>query len=529
MSEIKLNLLDSHTLLTATVHGSVGDALVAALSAEPETIDELETALKRFQKCDSIPASSLRRQPRGPIDDRPWDAGIMVIDLAARIVANESAYSAPSHSGRVDYHNGKHSTGFPLSYVLSDDWVFARSIENYQVRCDHRIKQRATIPSLDSRSILYGKALLEFIVENVQLLDTTTKRRRKQHREAVIDIHRRWLMTLRDDLNGQSVREILFAKRELIDFDLESRMLQWSFFLEEPLSLSRESHGFRFAGYGTHEWVMYYKLVRFLIWEAVELRLELAKHGRHLLSESCCRPSSVIGPLNQCPTNFSLSSLPEGDSSQYVDTERGATSSKVDSTPDPNHSQVEDTALSDRTRPRVPTDPEVEPYNQNSVEVEDAKDWLRPQDPCRIIRDKAILAFKNKSEPTHAELIAYLAEQRSHWLSTPNRDLDDYIPAEVIDNERRRRPEAMTGRSMVVDEDCYCCKMMGDESEAGLGIYFCHFDGCNMEDEFAFSACATLEEWKAEQQRYEEWSRKSDRERKEAGTFMDLDDCEIPF
>lgn len=83
MSEIKLNLLDSHTLLTATVHGSVGDALVAALSAEPETIDELETALKRFQKCDSIPASSLRRQPRGPIDDRPWDAGIMVIDLAA--------------------------------------------------------------------------------------------------------------------------------------------------------------------------------------------------------------------------------------------------------------------------------------------------------------------------------------------------------------------------------------------------------------------------------------------------------------
>ena len=222
MSEIKLNLLDSHTLLTATVHGSVGDALVAALSAEPETIDELETALKRFQKCDSIPASSLRRQPRGPIDDRPWDAGIMVIDLAARIVANESAYSAPSHSGRVDYHNGKHSTGFPLSYVLSDDWVFARSIENYQVRCDHRIKQRATIPSLDSRSILYGKALLEFIVENVQLLDTTTKRRRKQHREAVIDIHRRWLMTLRDDLNGQSVREILFAKRELIDFDLES-------------------------------------------------------------------------------------------------------------------------------------------------------------------------------------------------------------------------------------------------------------------------------------------------------------------
>lgn len=40
-----------------------------------------------------------------------------------------------------------------------------------------------------------------------------------------------------------------------------------------------------------------------------------------------------------------------------------------------------------------------------------------------------------------------------------------------------------------------CCKMMGDESEAGLGIYFCHFDGSHMENEFAFSNCVTVEEW----------------------------------
>jgi hypothetical protein len=46
MSEIKLNLLDSHTSIRATVHGSVGDALVAALSAEPKTVDELEVALR---------------------------------------------------------------------------------------------------------------------------------------------------------------------------------------------------------------------------------------------------------------------------------------------------------------------------------------------------------------------------------------------------------------------------------------------------------------------------------------------------
>ena len=469
MSEIKLNLLDSHILLTATVHGSVGDALVAALSAEPETIDELETALKRFEKCESIPASSLRRRARGPIDEQPWDAGILVIDLPARIVACESTYSLPTRKGKVDYHNGTQSTGFPLGYLLADDWLFSRSIENYQARCDQRIKEREACAPLDTRSILYGEPLHKFIVENVQLLDAIAKRKRKRHREGVVDIHRRWLMTPCDDLNGRSVREILFSKQELIDFDLESRMLQWSFFLEEPPSLSNESHAYRFAGYGTHEWVMYYYLVRFLLWEAVDLKIDLARHANHVRSSHCCRASAVISPLDRLSPS---------------DTFAVAASSIEKLSP-----------------------PETDSLNPESTS-----------------------SFRN-AKPTNVQLIAYLAEQQAQWLSRPNQELDCYIPAEVIDNERRRRPEAMSGRSMVVDEDCYCCKMMGDESEAGLGIYFCHFDGCNMEDEFAFSSCATMEEWEAEQRKFEQWTLKSERERKERSTsFMeDFDDCEVPF
>ena len=469
MSEIKLNLLDSHILLTATVHGSVGDALVAALSAEPETIDELETALKRFEKCESIPASSLRRRARGPIDEQPWDAGILVIDLPARIVACESTYSLPTRKGKVDYHNGTQSTGFPLGYLLADDWLFSRSIENYQARCDQRIKEREACAPLDTRSILYGEPLHKFIVENVQLLDAIAKRKRKRHREGVVDIHRRWLMTPCDDLNGRSVREILFSKQELIDFDLESRMLQWSFFLEEPPSLSNESHAYRFAGYGTHEWVMYYYLVRFLLWEAVDLKIDLARHANHVRSSHCCRASAVISPLDRLSPS---------------DTFAAAASSIEKLSP-----------------------PETDSLNPESTS-----------------------SFRN-AKATNVQLIAYLAEQQAQWLSRPNQELDGYIPAEVIDNERRRRPEAMSGRSMVVDEDCYCCKMMGDESEAGLGIYFCHFDGCNMEDEFAFSSCATMEEWEAEQRKFEQWTLKSERERKERSTSFveDFDDCEVPF
>src|SRR6185436_1094724 len=102
----KLNLVDSERILHGMVHGSVADACVAALSAAPETIAELEAALARFIKpSDSIsPFASLCATGYRPdagastnetesierfsaaLDTQRWDAGVVVIDLAARIV-----------------------------------------------------------------------------------------------------------------------------------------------------------------------------------------------------------------------------------------------------------------------------------------------------------------------------------------------------------------------------------------------------------------------------------------------------------
>lgn len=50
MSEVTLNVLDASRAVHGRVHGGVADRLVAALSADPETIEELEAALARFQK-----------------------------------------------------------------------------------------------------------------------------------------------------------------------------------------------------------------------------------------------------------------------------------------------------------------------------------------------------------------------------------------------------------------------------------------------------------------------------------------------
>jgi hypothetical protein len=281
VSEVKLNLVDSQQILVSTVHGSIADACVAALSAEPETIAELEAALGRYVRpVDQFRAFSSFRS-RAEIDTELWDAGVVVIDLDVRIVAAESSYSQPQLEGRVAYHDGTKLTDVSVLYRVSKDWKFLNSLIEYESCSLRRHRESAACSPVDARSVLYGRALLEFIVTNVR--QAFGPERPDEERisgtddsidEAVANeisaIHARWLMTTRDDLRGQSPRDILLAKREFIDFDLHTRELQWSLLGEGPPCLDHKSLAYRFAGFGTHECVIYYDLVRHLLWSALE-------------------------------------------------------------------------------------------------------------------------------------------------------------------------------------------------------------------------------------------------------------------
>jgi hypothetical protein len=379
MSEIKLNLVDSHTILVGTIHGSTADRCVAALSAEPETIGELEAALERFEK--DPPRFRSWFHSTSEIDEDPYDAGILVIDLAARVVACESTYSLPGPTGYVRYHDGKCATDVSVSYRVPDDWVFLRSIEKYSCTRKQQLAKRLGSPAIDTRTILYGRPMLEFLAMNVRYASVCRGVEVEESKpgadapglSAVSAVHAQWLSTPREDLGGMSPREVMLTKREFIDCDLDSRETQWSFQLEGPPGLTRESFAYRLAGFGTNEWVIYYYLIRFLLESA----------------------------------------------STFAD--------------------------------------------------EDFSDF--------------------------EELVTQLETLKNKWLNEPNPELGGHTPAIAIDNERRRLPEAMGGRSMVIDEDCPLCKMMGDEAEAGLGVWFWHLDGCNMDDHFAFSTFLTEKEY----------------------------------
>jgi hypothetical protein len=296
MSEVRLVIRDASRAISGTPHGAFGDAVVAALSAEPETIEELDTAVERFQ------ARSDGRKFFGwfsrAVNDEPHDAGLVIIDLPARLIAYESTYSAVAHEGYVRYHDGRSATRHDLRFHLPDDWKITCQVESWESLAGERRRERAANPPLDARDIVYGRPLLEFIAsrcftapppapaaavestaspaaevsengaegESQMAFDNLPCRDEGEYK-IVHDIHVDWLMTPRDDLRGQTPREVLVARRKFIGWDMQDRSDGWSRIGKPAPCLDIRSHAYRFAGFGTHELVTYYELVRHLLWK----------------------------------------------------------------------------------------------------------------------------------------------------------------------------------------------------------------------------------------------------------------------
>jgi hypothetical protein len=193
MSYIRLNVTDQTQSISGEVHGYFGGALVAALTAEPETVGEL-AALARFIKPEGE-SSPFARFREGE-DFEPYDAGVLVIDLAARVVAVDSSYSRPSAECGFRVVSDFAEEDVHVPYWLSDEWLFVYSIPEYEgVRGRRRAERRAFGP-FDVREVLYGRAMLEFVAREC------SEARGSDEEGLFTKIHAKWLTTEREELGG---------------------------------------------------------------------------------------------------------------------------------------------------------------------------------------------------------------------------------------------------------------------------------------------------------------------------------------
>ena len=271
MSLIRIIVTDRNTALSGDLHGSDADRLIASLTAEPETHKELEHGFTRFAPGDfTVPVfqffSSLELSGKtdfSNIDFSPFDAGILVIDLAGRTIGCESTYSLPSKEGTIRVadrlSDDPFKDSFRLPYELPDDWEIVRYIDEFRHVAATRRNKRLAKPVFDERGILFGRPLLRFLASEMGKSEIPENGKLQAH------LHGVWLLTERDDLGGRTPREVLLEKRHFIEMDLQMRSLQWSFTKDPPPELSVNSYAYLHGGFGTHENVVYYDLIRYLL------------------------------------------------------------------------------------------------------------------------------------------------------------------------------------------------------------------------------------------------------------------------
>jgi hypothetical protein len=449
VSEVRLLVREAKKSWSGTIHGGIADIAIAALSADPVTMTELKAGMARF-----FPSRTTRRllanlSPGSA--DEPHDAGLVVIDLAARLVVIDSTYSSPPPMGTVYLHDVNADDGVCPSYHVSDDWLFIHDKRTWKEVAEERRGEREAYGECDPRAVFYGRPLLEFIAREMcavfqnrerlaqdvrdqvleqlkqQPMEERAAERRKLERlsdeelltthwpmlkwydpplhDIIRKIHAAWLLAPRSDLKGLCPRDWAVRQCSHIGWDIHHRWLQWTVQGECPLGLEESSHAYQFGDFGPHEVILYYELIRGLLW-------------------SCWQELSRKVQVSANP-------------------------------------------------------------------------------------DKGEIASVDQVLATEVDRLSKFLEE---WLDTPDPEYHLRTPRSIIRHERLRLPETLSPREVMIDPDCPCCQMLAEMSGPTLwGMDGANMDD---EFAFDFS-CKTLEEWETKQREWEEECRRLEAEQRE--------------
>jgi hypothetical protein len=286
-----ISIVDHQRAIHSQPDASFVHTLIPSLSDDPETIEELQYAIRRFLAPTDDPDPLAHW--RADVDDKPFDTGICIVDLAARFIVFQSTECDFLRQGSITFEDPDDPKAKWIPYHVPNDWLVSDSLDGWKSQAAECRATRSQRPMFDSRAVLYGR-LAEFIAGECQAahggstdangvwtppsswqwreLPRRGTKKRRLITDAIAEIHARWLMATRDDLAGQSPRQLLHAHRAEIGQQLQDREMQWSYFCSPPQPIGRESTAYRFAGYGIHEVIIYYDLVRHLLvqcWDMV--------------------------------------------------------------------------------------------------------------------------------------------------------------------------------------------------------------------------------------------------------------------
>ncbi len=156
--EVMLTVIDSSRALHDKMPTRVADVMLAALTAEPETLEEMEASVARYDK--PIFKHGLLQHLAEGVNENAWDVGVVLIDLPARliVVETEPALYQPATFGFAlycpdpppDWSKIPEDEILWVRYRLSKDWLLVNSLENWRELAASRHRERTANPPFDA-------------------------------------------------------------------------------------------------------------------------------------------------------------------------------------------------------------------------------------------------------------------------------------------------------------------------------------------------------------------------------------------
>ncbi len=174
ITDIRLVIREENHDWSGTIAEDMADRAIAALSVDPVTLSELDAAVERFANR-SRPGSFFAGLSAG-LCAEPYDSGLVVIDLAARLVVVDSRNLAAERSGYVFYHDGERCTDKELRCHVGDDWHLTDTRDGWQTLAASRRRERAGQGVIDARQVLYGRPMLEYLARETWMAFARAKR-----------------------------------------------------------------------------------------------------------------------------------------------------------------------------------------------------------------------------------------------------------------------------------------------------------------------------------------------------------------
>ncbi len=257
---------------------------MAALAADPASAEEFFCSLQSFH-----PRFRFERQREegtlGPVRGKGGFSSkrIVIIDLLGRAVFYEGRSIAIGYEGKVRIEKriqGDCKSSLVRTFVrycIADDWQIRDSLSDWKDIIARRRLARSARPMVDFREIMYGEPLFEYIVDELDLtfIQSMDPDDFSEVHDSLVALHEQWLWLPREEWGGDCIRDKLIEKIDFLRKDMDNRCQYWSKLGDPPVPLAESSVAYRYSGFGTNEFILYFDYVRHLLtqswkWIALE-------------------------------------------------------------------------------------------------------------------------------------------------------------------------------------------------------------------------------------------------------------------